>query len=141
MKSLDVGLVIVGSISVGMDNFRKSLEFLSDLVDHLSVSPQGTHVGAIVYGSTATVKFNLAKSEYHSLSKLQGAIKAFDFPGGETRTDVAMQLAANGIFSPAAGDRVDAGNVLIVLTDGKTNRESAPYKDVLKPLQVSGREL
>ena len=141
LKSLDVGLVIDGSISVDRDNFKKSLEFLSDLVGHLSVSPQGTHVGAIVYGSTATVKFNLAKSEYHTLSKLQEAIKAFDFPSGETRTDVALQLAANGIFSPAAGDRVDAGNVLVVLTGGKTNIGSAAYKDVLKPLQVGRREM
>lgn len=141
MKSLDVGLVIDGSISVGSDNFKKSLEFLSELVGHLSVSPQGTHVGAIVYGSTATVKFNLAKSEYHTLSKLQAAFKAFDFPGGGTRTDVAMQLAASDIFSPAVGDRVDAGNVLVVLTDGTTNGGSAPYKDVLKPLQVSIRDM
>jgi len=125
MKSLDVGLVIDGSTSVGSDNFKQSLEFLSKLVGHLSVSPQGTHVGAVVYGSTATVKFNLAKSEYHVLSKLQAAIKAFDFPGGGTRTDVAMQLAASGIFSPAAGDRVDAGNVLVVLTHGKTISGSA----------------
>ena len=137
LKSLDVGLVIDGSISVGSENFKKSLEFLTEFVGHLSVSPGGTHVGAIVYGSTATVKFNLAKSEYHTLSKLQAAIKVFDFPGGGTRTDVAMQLAANGIFSPAAGDRVDAGNVLVVVTAGNTNGGGAPYKDVLKPLQVS----
>lgn len=135
LKSLDVGLVIDGSISVGSENFKKSQEFLSELVGHLSVSPEGTHVGAIVYGSTATVKFNLAKSEYHTLSKLQAAIKAFDFPGGGTRTDVAMQLAASGIFSPAAGDRVDAGNVLVVVTAGNTGG-GAPYEDVLKPLQV-----
>ena len=141
MKSLDVGLVIDGSISVGNDNFKKSLEFLSELVGHLSVSPQGTHVAAIVYGSTATVKFNLAKSEYHTLSKLQAAIKALDFVGGDTRTDLAIQLAASGIFSPAAGDRVDAGNVLIGLTNGKTNNGSVPYKDVLKPLLVSLREI
>lgn len=136
MKSLDVGLLIDGSISVGSENFKKSLEFLSEFVGHLSVSPEGTYVGAIVYGSTATVKFNLAKSEYHTLSKLQAAIKAFDFPGGGTRTDLAMQLAASGIFSPAAGDRVDAGNVLVVVTAGNTNGGGALYEDVLKPLQV-----
>ena len=135
MKSLDVSLVIDGSISVGSEDFKKSLEFLSEFVGHLSVSPEGTHVGAIVYGSTATVKFNLAKSEYHTLSKLQEAIKAFDFPGGGTRTDVAMQLAASGIFSSAAGDRVDAGNVLVVVTAGNTNGD-VPFEDVLKPLQV-----
>ena len=105
------------------------------------MSPQGTHVGAIVYSSTATLKFNLAKSEYHSLSKLQDAIKAFDYPGGGTRTDLALEMAANGFFSSAGGDRADAANVLVVMTDGKTNRGSRAYQDVLKPLQVSRREI
>ena len=140
-KSLDVGLIIDGSVSVGKDNFKKGLEFFSDLVGHLSVSPQGTHVGTIVYGSTATLKFNLAKSEYHSLSKLQDAIKAFDYPGGGTRTDLALEMAANGFFSSAGGDRADAANVLVVMTNGKTNRGSRAYQDVLKPLQVSRKEI
>ncbi|XP_078348187.1 uncharacterized protein LOC144633234 isoform X3 [Oculina patagonica] len=137
-KSLDVGLIIDGSISVGRDDFKKGLEFLSELVGHLSVSQQGTHVGAIVYGSHATLKFNLANSEYHTLSKLQDAIKAFEYPGGGTRTDLALEMAANDIFSSAGGDRGDAGNVLVVMTDGKTNSGSRAYQNVLKPLQNKG---
>lgn len=140
-KSLDVGLIIDGSGSVGRQNFGKALQFLSDLVGHLSVSPQGTHVGAVVYNSVATLKFNLAKAEYHSLSKLQDAIKDLDYPGGGTRTDLALQMAADSIFSSAGGDRADAANVLVILTDGKTSSRSAPYKNVLKPLQVSRREI
>ena len=131
-----MGLIIDGSSSVVIE-FTKGLEILSDLVGHLSVSPQGTHVGAIVYSSTATLQFNLAKSEYHTLSKLQEAIKAIPHPGGGTRTDLAIELAANEIFSPAGGDRADAENVLIVMTDGNTNSGSRAYRDVLKPLQVS----
>ena len=140
-KSLDVGLIIDGSIGVVRDDFKKGLEFLADLVGHLSVSPQATHVGAIVYSSSATLKFNLAKSEYHILSKLQEAIKAFDYPGGGTRTDLALEMAANEIFSAAGGDRADAGNVLVVMTGSKTNNGSRAYRDVLKPLQVSRREI
>ena len=117
------------------------MKFLSDLVGHLSVSPQGTHVGAIVYNSVATIEFNLAKSEYHSLSKLQEAIKGLKYTGGGTRTDLALKMAADQIFSTADGDRADAANVLVILTDGKTNSRSAPYVDVLKPLQVSDKEI
>ena len=89
----------------------------------------------------ATLKFNLAKSEYHSLSKLQEAIKGLKYTGGGTRTDLALEMAADQIFSAAGGDRADAANVLVILTDGKTSGKSAPYKDVLKPLQVSYKEI
>ena len=136
-KALDVGLIIDGSGSVGSANFKKALDFLEDLVGHLAISPQGTHVGAIVYHTKALLQFNLAKSEYHNLSKLQAAIRALKYTGGGTRTDLALEAAANRIFSAAGGDRQDAANVLVVLTDGKTNRGSKPYKDVLAPLQVS----
>ena len=140
-KSLDVGLILDGSGSVHRDNFKKALEFLSDLVGHLVVSSQGTHVGAIVYNSVASLKFNLAKSEYHTLPKLQEAIKKLGYPGGGTRTDLAIDMAASDIFSAAGGDRADVENVLIVLTDGKTSSRSRAYKDVLKPLQVSAWEI
>lgn len=90
-----------------------------------------------MYHSKADLQFNLAKSEYHILSSLQPAIKALKYTGGGTRTDLALEMAANQIFSAAGGDREDAGNVLVVLTDGKTNSASKKYKDVLAPLQVS----
>jgi len=136
---LDVGLIIDGSGSVGKANFDKGLTFFADLVSHLAVSPQGTHVGAIVYESSAYLKFNLKKSEYHTLSKLKDAIKAFKYTGGGTRTDRALEMAANKIFSADGGDRGDASNVLIIITDGKTHSGSKKYKEVLKPLQVSLR--
>ncbi|CAH3172036.1 unnamed protein product [Porites lobata] len=137
-KALDVGLIIDGSGSVGKANFDKGLTFFADLVSHLAVSPQGTHVGAIVYESSAYLKFNLKKSEYHTLSKLKDAIKALRYPGGGTRTDRALEMAANKIFSADGGDRGDASNVLIIITDGKTHSGSKKYKEVLKPLQAKG---
>ena len=49
----------------------------------------------------------------------------------------ALEMAANKLFTVAGGDRNDKPNILIVLTDGKTNRGSKPYPEVLQPLQVS----
>jgi len=45
-------------------------------------------------------------------------------------------MAASGLFTTAGGDRSDKPNILIVFTDGKTNRGSKPYPAVLRPLQV-----
>ncbi|XP_068717618.1 uncharacterized protein [Montipora capricornis] len=137
-RSLDVGLLIDGSTNVGAGNFKKTLGFLSDLVGHLSVSPQGTHVAVMVFESQATLHFNLAKSEYHSLSKLQSAIRALTYPGKGIRTDLALQMAASQIFDSSGGDRNDADNLLVVLTSGKTSSGSTPYKDVITLLQKKG---
>ena len=46
-------------------------------------------------------------------------------------------MANFALFSPAGGDRGDKPNVLVVITDGKTNRGSRAYSSVLAPLVVS----
>ena len=61
---------------------------------------------------------------------------AIRYPGGWTRTDRALEMAAQKLFTVAGGDREDKRNVLVVFTDGKTNRGSKSYMEVLRPLQV-----
>lgn len=58
--------------------------------------------------------------------------------GEGTRTDLALTLANTELFSEQGGDRVDKSNVLVVITDGKTNPQlSQPYSEVLQPLKAS----
>ena len=55
-----------------------------------------------------------------------------------TRTDRALTMADEKLFTPEAGDRTDAPNVAIVMTDGKTRRpHSDPFTKVVPPLRVS----
>ena len=93
-------------------------------------------MGIIVYSNQATLQFNFNKQEYYTLAALQAAIRAIPHTRGGTRTDKALEMANDQLFTPGAGDRAHANNVLIVLTDGKTNSGSKPYSQVLKPLQV-----
>ena len=65
---------------------------------------------------------------------------AIRYPGGWTRTDRALEMAAQKLFTVAGGDRKDKRNVLVVFTDGKTNRGSKSYMEVLRPLQVGADE-
>ena len=54
-----------------------------------------------------------------------------------TRTDLALEMANTYLLSVEGGERDDKPNILIVITDGRTNTErSKPYPEVLKPLQV-----
>ena len=63
-------------------------------------------------------------------------INCIPYTSGYTRTDVAIELANSQLFTSVGGLRSDKPNVLIVMTDGKTNTGSKPYKTVLAPLKV-----
>ena len=133
---MDVGIVLDSSGSVNSANFKKATDFVAELAAHYAVSSHGVHMGVIAYSSRPRLQFNFAKAQYHNLAALQAAIRAVRYTGGGTRTDLAMEMAGNQLFTPGAGDRPHASNVLLVFSDGKTNAGSKPYSVVLKPLQV-----
>lgn len=138
-KALDVGIILDGSGSVRSVNFKKAKEFVQSLIGHFTVSPNATHFGIITYSTNPTLEFDFANAKYHDIVELKKRVLTITYPGGWTRTDKALEMAAQKLFTDAGGDRKDKPNVLVVLTDGKTNRGSKPYPEVLRPLQVSTR--
>ena len=114
------------------------LQFVADLVKHFKVSQDGTHFGAIVFSSTPELQFSFADKQFYKSKRLRKKIQSFSYLGEGTRTDLALTLANMELFSEQGGDRVDKSNVLVVITDGKTNPQlSQPYADVLQPLKAS----
>ena len=86
----------------------------------------------------AEVEFNFADTKYYKVNHLQNAIRKFHHLAGGTRTDLGIERANTDLFSKKGGDRPDKRNVLIVITDGRTNpTESKSYAKVLRPLQVT----
>lgn len=139
-KALDIGIILDGSGSVGSSNFRKAKAFVEELIEHFAVSPQATHFGAITYSTYSKLEFDFADARYHKIVELKRRVMAIRYPGGWTRTDRALEMAAQKLFTVAGGDRKDKRNVLVVFTDGKTNRGSKSYMEVLRPLQVGTDE-
>ena len=114
------------------------LQFVADLVKHFKVSQEGTHFGTIVFSSTPELQFSFADKKFYKRKPLRKKIKSFPYLGEGTRTDLALTLANTELFSEQGGDRVDKSNVLVVITDGKTNPQlSQPYSEVLQPLKAS----
>lgn len=106
-------------------------------MSHFSVSTKATHFGVITYSTNSNLEFDLANPKYHDVVELKKRVMEIRYPGQWTRTDRALEMAAQKLFTSAGGDRNDKANILIVFTDGKTNRGSKPYPEVLQPLQVS----
>ncbi|XP_031563116.1 coadhesin-like [Actinia tenebrosa] len=134
-KALDIGIILDGSTSVESDPFKVAIDFIKQLMKYFEISPQGSHVGFILYSTDATLEFKMSDSTYYSYQKLAARLDKIKYPQGSTFTDKALEMASNELFTPAGGDRSDKPNVLLVLTDGNTNIDSKPYSVVLAPLK------
>ena len=134
---MDVGIIMDRSGSVGYADFRKSKNFVRILVHRFQISSHGTRVGIIAYQSSSHLAVKFSDVHAQSPSAMSAIIDKISYTGGGTRTDVALGMANSKLFSPAGGDRGDKPNVLVVITDGKTNPGSQAYSTVLKPLIVS----
>lgn len=67
--------------------------------------------------------FNFAKSEYHDKDALLEKIASEPIKLElQTRTDLALTMANNSLFTKEAGDREDKPNVMIILTDGRPTK-------------------
>ena len=72
-------------------------------------------------GNEATLNFYL--TNYTDVGSLQRAISIIRYLGGNTNTTGGLRLMRTACFNPAHGDRSDAPNVAILITDGIPTRE------------------
>ena len=112
--------------SIKQRELKKVIIFLKDLVNKFKPAPDEDHFGLITFqGNTATLVFDFAASEFYSKNRLVDKIdKEPTKPASDwgTRTDLALQMARDQLFTKAGGDRPDRPNVMLVLTDGKPLR-------------------
>ena len=97
-------------------------DIFNKIVDKLRVSPTGSHMALITFGSDAKSSFTFADRNYHNADTIKAkAAEAISYvPKHDgTRTDLAEDLAVKDVFTSRGGDRPSFGNVMIILTDGK----------------------
>ena len=108
--------------SVGPDNFVEMQTFLSQLVARLDVNSGGTRVGLATFSTEVGETFML--DQYSTVEAVQAAIKALEHSRGGTSTNRVLRHVRTSMLTEAAGDRSDATNVVVVLTDGRSNEPS-----------------
>ena len=135
-RPMDIGVIMDRSGSVGAANFEKAKAFVISLVHKLQISSHGTRIGIIPYHSNAQVSVKFSDVQHQTPDAMTKLIRGIPYTSGYTRTDIAIELANSQLFTSAGGLRSDKPNVLIVMTDGKTNAGGKPYKTVLAPLKV-----
>ena len=98
---------------------------MGDLIDKFHPAPNADHFGFITFHKKATLAFDFANSKYQDkdalLSRIANEPIKLEL---QTRTDLALIMARDELFTEAGGDRPDKPNVMIVLTDGKPTKLS-----------------
>ena len=124
------------SVSVGTTNFEKQKNFVADFAGTFDIAPNAVRVGVVTFASVANNEFNL--NTFQSRDETINGIDSIGYIFGGTRTDLALKYAAENSFTVASGDRPDVTNILIVITDGKSNEPEFTRQeaDVLHQLGV-----
>lgn len=144
-RALDLGIIIDKSKSVKIANLRKLKRSLEKFVHKFEVSAEGTHVGLISFNDNAELLFDFKDDRYHTEDQLRKAIKKIPLKlEYQTRTDLALTLAKEKLFSDKGGDRPNVPNALIIFTDGKStgkrkHKGFVPIPETVKILTEVGK--
>lgn len=125
--------------STTSSNFALVKSFLSQIVGRLDVDGGMTRVGVVTFSSGVGSGFYL--NTYSSAASLQSAIAALAYTGGGTDVASAFSFVRSSMLNPAAGDRFNVPNFVVVLTYGQSSSMSATQVGTVlsqKPTQDFG---
>ncbi|XP_041101607.1 collagen alpha-1(XIV) chain-like isoform X3 [Polyodon spathula] len=130
----DLVFLVDGSWSIGDDNFLKIINFLHSTCGALDkIGPDGTQVAIAQYSDDPRTEFKL--NSYNNKETLLEAIQRISYKGGNTKTGKAIQHVKEHIFTVEGGLRRGVPNVLVVLTDGRSQDD---VNKVTKNMQMEG---
>ena len=97
--------------------FGKEKRFVQDVANALTVSKGGVNIGIVTFSYHAELTIKL--SEHSDTRSFVDAANYIPLMGSQTYIDRGLHVVNTELFNKANGDREDAPNFLILLTDGK----------------------
>ena len=116
---IDLVFVLDGSGSIGSSRFQLIRDFAESVASALTIGPEDSLVGVIVFSGSASIQFNL--QQHTSARTLRRAIRRLEYPGGGTDTDEALELLISSAQDGTMELRDGRTHVAIVVTDGESN--------------------
>merc|ERR1712012_319529 len=98
------------------DNWDLALTFISNFVNEFNLGPSATQFGLVTFSYVATNIFYL--NSYDDKNQLQSAILNTPYVGSYTNTSGGIRTATYEQFISSRGDRGNANNIAIIITDG-----------------------
>ncbi|KAI0225937.1 Zinc metalloproteinase dpy-31 [Lamellibrachia satsuma] len=119
---VDLAFLIDSSGSIGKVNWPKILNFMKMFSSKLTVSPDRARISVISFGNDATLHFRL--NSHTTLKSTKDAIDQIRWKDQWTNTGAALRVMKNDVFKREHGDRSNAPNVAVLITDGPSNKDS-----------------
>ena len=125
----DIAFVVDGSSSIrlsnkpGVDNWLLLKDFIINMVNLIPIGRDESHVCVVSFSNNAKVEFDL--EAHFTKAALIDAIRNIEYQDGWTNTSAGIYEMINNCFDPThqgqRGDRTDAVNIGVVITDGASN--------------------
>ena len=121
---VDLVFVLDASQSVENGTFQTMLDFCIHLLLEADLKSNDVRVGMLVYDTNETVIYHLDKYENSTELALYAVWDITTQKMGSTNTAGALQIMRDEMFTPENGDRPEATNVAVLVTDGMSNKNS-----------------
>lgn len=119
----DVVFILDSSASIGAPNFETIKAFVGNIIRNLNIDNGNTRIGLITLSDTYHQYFYL--NTFTTRALMLAALNNVTYMPGSTNTAVALNYVRTVMLTSANGDRTEATNIMILLTDGGSNDRSA----------------
>lgn len=118
---MDVAFAISATAFQSDANFKKMQDTIKEFVDRLGVHGK-VHYALLTFGDPPTTHLQFGDKSA-SLTALKDLIEKVPMPSKEAALDKALSTVKM-LFIPAAGGRVDAKKILVIMTDRESDSSS-----------------
>ena len=124
----DISFVLDSSGSIGAENYQKVKEFAYNFTEGFDIGPQETRISVTIYGSAGQVVFGF--DQYRNTTSVLEAIEDIPFLNEYTNTPDGLCKVLNDILPNARLSDSSVFKLVVVMTDGRSNRDSPECGDI-----------
>ncbi|CAI9721272.1 type VI, alpha [Octopus vulgaris] len=126
----DIIFALDTSASVDEHSYKLMLTFVHRMVQSFDIGKDDVRVGLVTFSDNSVLEFHLNK--YFNASELDKAISNVKYKAGSTNTADALRYIRTISLLPQNGNRPNIPNIVIVVTDGKSNVPASTASEAMK---------
>uniref|UniRef100_H2ZHL1 VWFA domain-containing protein n=1 Tax=Ciona savignyi TaxID=51511 RepID=H2ZHL1_CIOSA len=128
---LDIILIFDSSSSVGLENWKKLMDFCAEIVGSFTIDLELMRVGAFRYNKIVDTTTEVLLGEVGNFAELRSKVHKIPYNGSGTKTGNALMHAYNYSLN-TPGNRPNVRDVVLLFTDGVSHDDVATPARLLR---------